>query len=121
MRSNQPPVVVDRFDHQHALTGIAVRRRPEWADECCATCSGRGARNDFIHLDSMRCRLAGCTDCDGAGWRCSNGARHVPDIVLVNGMPAWTTVVIPRRPLPPSLLPGAPVPDELAAEFAEAA
>ena len=131
MRSNQPPIVIDGFHHQHALTGIAVRNRPSWATRPCPTCSGRGARNDFLHLDSMRCRLAACGDCDGAGWTAADGTRHRPDIVMRNGHPAWTIAVVPapRKSLPPCLLPLAaetpkpPVADEASrtGDYAEAA
>lgn len=118
-----PPVVVDGFDHEHALTGIPVRRRPDWGALACPTCSGRGARNDLIHLDSMRCRLAACADCDGSGWLSADGTRHLPDVEMREGSPAWVVRIVPavRRTLPPSLLPSAPVPDDLAAEYAEAA
>ena len=123
MRSNLPPVVVDGFHHPHALTGIAERLRPEWGAARCPTCSGRGARNDIIHLDSMRCRIAACGDCDGAGWVSADGSRHLPDIVMRDGHPCWTVEIVrPARALPPCLLPGYLVPDgDLEPRYAEAA
>ena len=107
----------------HALTGIAERRRPEWGCTRCVTCSGRGARNDFIHLDSMRCRLAPCGDCDGSGWRTADGTRHRPAIVMRDGHPAWTVEIVhPHRTLPPCLLPENLVPDrDPVREYAQAA
>ena len=81
MRSNLPPVVIDGFDHPHALTGIPVRRRPEWGQTSCGTCRGRGARNEILHLDSMRCRQAACGVCLGSGWTADR--RRSTDIVMI--------------------------------------
>lgn len=124
MRSHLPPVEIDGFHHPHALTGIAERRRPEWGAERCATCSGRGARNEILHTDSMRCRIAPCGDCDGAGWRTADGTRHLPDIVMRDGHPCWTVrIARPVRSLPPCLMPQTLSPDEVVVEreYAEAA
>lgn len=95
MRSSMPPVEIRGFDHPYALTGIPPRRRPVWGCITCATCSGRGARNDLLHLDTMRCRLAACDECDGSGWLSADGARHRPDIVLIDGKAAWTVAIVP--------------------------
>lgn len=107
MHVHLPPIEIAGFDHPYALVGIAPARRPAWGATRCATCSGRGARNEILHLDSMRCRLAGCADCEGAGWLSSDGARHRPDIVLVNGAPAWTTSIVApaAKALPACLMP----------------
>lgn len=95
MSSHLPPIEIDGFDHPHALTGISERLRPAWGHTRCTTCSGRGARNDILRLDTLRCRLAGCTDCEGSGWLSADGSRHRHVITWRNGLPAWTVEVLP--------------------------
>lgn len=90
-----PPIGIDGFDHPHAFTGIPDARRPEWGSTRCGTCSGRGVRNEILHLDTGRCRIVGCADCDGSGWRSADGSRHRHDVAFVDGSPAWTTVTSP--------------------------
>ena len=124
MRSHLPPIEIDGFQHPHALTGIAERRRPDWGHTRCTTCSGRGARNDLLHLDTLRCRIAPCSDCEGSGWKSINGVRHRQDIVMRDGHPCWVVeIVSPVRALPPCLLPGNLVPQrrEPLREYAQAA
>jgi len=118
MRSHLPPILIDGFDHPHALTGIPPRQRPVWGHTACPTCRGRGARNDMLHLDSLRCRIAGCDACDGSGWLTQDGTRHRADIVLVDGAPAWTITITPHIVTPAS---GRDMSEQQEPELAEAA
>lgn len=49
----------------------------------------------MLHLDSFRCRLAICGECDGHGWKALDGSRTISDIGMQAGHPAWTTRRIP--------------------------
>lgn len=106
-----PPIVIGGFDHPHAFTNIPTATRPEWGSERCDECSGHGRRNAVLFLDSFRTTIASCGRCDGSGWLSADGARHLHDIELIDGRPAWTVriqhpavlscLVVPRRePVP---------------------
>lgn len=72
----------------------------------------------------MRCRLAPCAECEGAGWLTYDGTRHRSDIVMRNGHPAWVVEIVhPQRALPACLLPENLVPhgDDPVRRYAEAA
>lgn len=84
-----PPIEIDGFDHPQAFTNIPTARRPDWGSTRCATCSGHGRRNAVLHPDSLRCVIEGCADCDGSGWLSSDGTRHLPDVVIIDGIPSW--------------------------------
>lgn len=105
-----PPIVIDGYDHPHAFTNIPLATRPEWGSCQCGECDGHGRRNAVLFLDSFRTTIAACGRCDGSGWLSSDGARHLQDIVLIDGRPAWTVriqhpatlscLVVPRRAEP---------------------
>ncbi len=99
MRSNLPPIMISGPDQPHALDNVPVRARPDHGDVVCSHCQGRGAWNEMLHLDSFRCRLAICGECDGHGWKASDGSRTVSDIAIRDGLPAWTTRRIPPPPI----------------------
>lgn len=96
MRSSQEPVLVDGPDHLHAFTGIPLDRRPAHGASRCPLCKGHGAWNSLIHLDTGRCIIKPCGECDGSGWISGDGNRYIDDIVLVDGRPAWTIRIEPR-------------------------
>lgn len=97
MHGSLPPIIISGPDQPHAFDGIPIDRRPPHADSRCATCSGHGAWNVLLHLDTGRCIIQACDDCDGSGWICSNGDRHVDDIVMIDGHPAWVVEVRRRE------------------------
>jgi len=99
MRSSIPPIMIDGPDRPHAFDNIPLRTRPDHADARCGNCRGHGAWNEMLHLDSFRCRLAVCHDCDGLGWVASDGSRTISDIAIMNGHPAWTLRRIPPPPV----------------------
>jgi len=101
MRSSIPPIMIDGPDRPHAFDNIPVRARPDHADARCTHCDGHGAWNEMLHLDSFRCRLAICHDCDGLGWISYDGSRTIQDVAVRNGHPAW---ILRRMPPPPVLV-----------------
>lgn len=60
----------------------------------------------MLHLDSFRCRLAICHDCDGRGWVSLDGSRTLPDIATRDGHPTW---ILRRMPPPPVLVSAHPI------------
>jgi len=99
MRSNLPPLMIAGPDEPHALDNIPIRMRPDHADVTCEHCRGRGAWNELLHLDSMRCRLAICPECDGHGWKARDGTRMISDVVMRNGHAAWIRRHVPPPPI----------------------
>lgn len=118
---HRPPLDIDGFEHPHALTGIPEQRRPAWADVRCDTCAGRGCRNEILHLDSFRCRLAACDACEGAGWLATSGVHHRAIIVMVDGHPAWTVEHIQPTATITTLPTGRRIHAEDASQLADAA
>lgn len=99
MHGSLPPLTISGPDHPHAFDNIPERTRPPYADVRCTTCRGRGAWNQVLHLDSFRCILAICGDCDGSGWKSFDGSRTVHDIEMTEHGPAWTLRRIPPPPV----------------------
>lgn len=98
MHGSLPPIMIDGPDHPHAFDGIPLDQRPPGRDTRCTSCKGHGAWNAMLHIDTGRCRIQGCSECDGSGWISSNGQAPVADIVIVDGHPAWITR-IEQRPV----------------------
>lgn len=97
MKSHVEPIIIDGPEHPHAFTGIPIDRRPDHATQMCGTCKGHGAWNVLLHIDTGRCIIQGCEDCDGCGWVSDPEKRMIDDIVYdENGMPRWVLRLAPR-------------------------
>lgn len=95
MHAAWDPIEIDGPEHPHAFDGLPIRSRPEYGHHPCITCRGHGCWNELLFLDSGRCRLKGCDDCDGSGWRTMDGHHVALDIVMENGHPKWIVRHLP--------------------------
>lgn len=93
--STNPPIEIDGPDHPSAFIGIPIDRRPDIPCTKCTKCHGHGAWNTRL-WEGGRCIIQPCPDCDGSGWVALDGCRHVADIVMIDGRPAWITAILPR-------------------------
>lgn len=87
MSHSSQPLAISGPDDPHAFDGLPVLFRGAAA---CRTCQGRGCRNDILHPDSFRARLAICADCLGTGRHAEGGLLRIHDVVMIDGLPAWT-------------------------------
>ena len=86
----------------HAFDIVPLQPRNGSLDARCPVCRGHGQWNTEIDLVSFRCKRAICDRCYGAGWvETGNDPIGLPDIVMTDGHPQWTTRYVPRADAPP--------------------